>query len=492
MSNYFQKLKKALSGPHVWILLAGLIVCAIFEYPDQILHVKSVSLLAFIGLSHYSMERAMLLAPVIYAGMVLGMRAGITTLVLSMSVILPRLLITADYRAEGILETVGIIILGVLANLFFQGKRKEKELHRQLMTRLEETEQGMSASEQKYRYLFENASDAIWVQDVNGMFLDGNRAFEGLSGFAVDELKGIHLGKFLRGDSLVLARNVRNKLISGQQFEQPYEQQFFVKNGSIKIVMMSTTAVMSRGMIQGFEHVARDITAEKQQQENVQAYIQQITMAQEEERKRISRDLHDDVSPDILILIQKLDNLAGTPRLKVTTVKEKLQELRGQAVVALEALRATAQGLRPRILDDLGLVAALEWIGEELEKDQKIKVAVETSGLERPLTPEARIVLFRIAQEALNNIRKHSHAAMVNIRLKGVADSVRMTISDNGQGFEVPDRAEEMVSAGRLGLMGMYERARLLDGNLEIKSTPGRGTELTVTLPGAWLQKTPA
>jgi PAS domain S-box-containing protein len=317
------------------------------------------------------------------------------------------------------------------------------------------------------------------------MFLDGNRAFETLSGFTADELKGVHLGKFLSGESLALAHGVRKKLVSGQEIDQPYEQQFFIKDGTIKIVMMSTTAIRSRGMIQGFEHVARDITQEKQQRENVQSYIQQITMVQEEERKRISRDLHDDVSPDIIILIQKLDNLAATSRLKLATVKERLQDLRAQAVTALEALRATAQGLRPRIIDDLGLVAAVEWVAEELEKDQKIKVAVEAKGMERPLSPEARIVLFRIAQEALNNVRKHSHATYVNIKIQGTEDAIIMTVSDNGQGFEVPDRAEEMVSDGRLGLMGMHERARLLDGNLEIKSVPGHGTELTVTLPGA-------
>ena len=164
---------------------------------------------------------------------------------------------------------------------------------------------------------------------------------------------------------------MRSHLVSGEEFERPYEQQFFVKDGSIKTVKMSTAAVIVGGQIQGFEHVARDVTQEKQQRENVQAYIQQITRAQEEERKRIARDLHDDVSPDILILIQKMDNLAATQRLKLATVKDKLQELRSQAVLALEALRATAQGLRPRIIDDLGLVAALEWIAEELEKDQR-------------------------------------------------------------------------------------------------------------------------
>ncbi len=240
---------------------------------------------------------------------------------------------------------------------------------------------------------------------------------------------------------------------------------------------------MVGGQIQGFEHVARDVTQEKQQQENVQSYIQQITRAQEEERKRISRDLHDDVSPDIIILIQKMDNLAATQRLKLATVKEKLQDLRSQAVEALEALRATAQGLRPRIIDDLGLVAALEWIAEELEKDHEIQTKVEARGMKQALSPETQIVLFRIAQEALNNIRKHAKASLVTIRLEGSDNDISMTVTDNGEGFEVPVRAEDMVSAGRLGLMGMYERARLLNGNLQIKSAPGQGTELTVRLP---------
>jgi signal transduction histidine kinase len=229
--------------------------------------------------------------------------------------------------------------------------------------------------------------------------------------------------------------------------------------------------------------VARDVTAEKQQQENVRVYIQQITRAQEEERKRIARDLHDDVSPDIIILTQKLDKLTSSPRLKSADLKEYLAGLRAQAVKALESLRATAQGLRPRIIDDLGLVAALDWIGEELEKDQKIQVRVEATGIDRELSPETQIVLFRIAQEALNNIRKHARASKVDIRIKGVSDRITMTVTDDGQGFKVPERFEDMVSGGRLGLMGMYERSRLLNGSLRIKSTPGKGTELAVTLP---------
>jgi len=246
---------------------------------------------------------------------------------------------------------------------------------------------------------------------------------------------------------------------------------------------MSTNAVMSGDEITGFEHVARDVTQEKQAQENVRAYIQQITRAQEEERKRISRDLHDDVSPDLIILIQKLDKLASTQHLKLATVKDNLEDIRGQAVKALEGLRATAQGLRPRIIDDLGMVAALEWIAEELERDQHIRTKVETKNMERALPPETQILLFRIAQEALNNIRKYAKAFNVTIRVEGGEKNVKMTVTDDGQGFEAPGKIEGMVSAGRLGLMGMHERAMLLNGILQIKSAPGKGTEITVTLP---------
>jgi PAS domain S-box-containing protein len=348
---------------------------------------------------------------------------------------------------------------------------------------MDTSEQNPNISEQMYRHLFESASDAIWIQDVNGCFENGNKGWEKLTGFTVAEVRGVHLGKFLSPEALALAREVRRKLVQGIEFEQPYEQQVIIKNGRTKILKMSTNAIIAGGKITGFEHVARDMTQEKQQQENVRAYIQQITRAQEEERLRISRDLHDDVSPDLIILIQKLDNLTSGQRLKLSTVKESLEDIRAQAEKALESLRATAQGLRPRVIDDLGLIAALEWIAEELEKDQDIQTRVETAGMERALPPETQILLFRIAQEALTNIRKHAHASRVTIHLEGGEKDVVMTVTDNGRGFEVTGKMERMVSAGRLGLMGMRERARLLNGTLQIKSEPGKGTEITVTMP---------
>ncbi len=429
------------------------------------------------------MERVLFLVPIIYAGYIFGLRIGLATLGLSLAVFIPRIVILSEYKSDAILESVVVVIVGLLVNLWIEAYQKRGVQSQQLITKLEESERRMSVSEQKYRYLFEHASDAIWVQDVNGFFVDGNRAWEKMTGFTREELRGIHLARFLSEDSLTLAREVRTKLINGEEFGQPYEQHFFIKGGAIRTVKMSTNAVLSGGRITGFEHVARDVTQEKLQEENVRAYLQQITRAQEEERKRIARDLHDDVSPDIIILIQKLDNLISAPRLKLAILRDNLEEVREQAVKALESLRATAQGLRPRIIDDLGLVAALEWIAEGLEREHKIQVRVETRNIKTAPSPETQILLFRIAQEALNNIRKHARASKVTIKLESKDNSIRMTVTDDGQGFEAPERIEGMVSAGRLGLMGMHERARLLNGTLQIKSAPGKGTELTVDIP---------
>ncbi len=486
MAIFFRILKRApvyFSNPHLWVVVAMFAIGIILQYPQQVLGIESSSLFSPLGLTRHTMERILFLVPVSYAGLFLGLRAGLASLAAMLAIFLPRVFLFSEYRSDALLESAVVFVLGLLINLWLESRRKERRLHRQLVARLEESERGMSISEQKYRYLFENASDAIWVQDVNGLFVDGNRAFERMTGFKREELKGVQLARFLSDSSLALAREVRDKLVNGEEFDQPYEQQFSIKDGTVKTVKMSTNAIVAGGRISGFEHVARDVTLEKQQQENVRVYIQQITRAQEEERKRVARDLHDDVSPDIIILTQKLDKLMSSPRLRSADLKDHLAELRDQAVKALEALRATAQGLRPRILDDLGLVAALEWIAEELEKDQRIQVLVEAAGIDRELSPETQIVLFRIAQEALNNIRKHARASKVTIGIKGEVDGITMTVTDDGQGFIVPERFVDIVTAGRLGLMGMYERARLLNGSLRIKSAPGKGTELSVRLP---------
>ncbi|NLE08300.1 MAG: PAS domain S-box protein [Dehalococcoidales bacterium] len=234
------------------------------------------------------------------------------------------------------------------------------------------------------------------------------------------------------------------------------------------------------GMTVSAIEIVQDITGQKRLEENIRFYSQAIMKAQEDERKRIARELHDDSSSSMLYLIQRLDALeTACPE---SNLKQDLENLRVQAVDALDSLRRCAQELRPRILDDLGLVAAIEWIAEDMEKSHGIETDVKTNGQERTLPQEHQLMLFRITQEALSNIRRHAKATKVRVTID-FGKEVSVTVTDNGKGFDLPERIENLASQGHLGIMGMSERVQLMHGNLDIQSKPGKGTKLTITVP---------
>jgi len=182
---------------------------------------------------------------------------------------------------------------------------------------------------------------------------------------------------------------------------------------------------------------------------------------------------------------QGLDLLSSTKRPKLSNpqLKRYLEKLRNQAVDALEAVRRCAHDLRPRIIDDLGLVAALEWLTDDLAEHREIYAHAEITGEERVLPAEVQLLLFRIAQEALNNVRKHAQASSAILKLEFSDDNLTLMVSDNGRGFEVPKMIGDLAGLGKLGLAGMQERARLISGRLEIESERGKGTVVTVKVP---------
>ena len=231
------------------------------------------------------------------------------------------------------------------------------------------------------------------------------------------------------------------------------------------------------------EQIASDAEKEKQMRESLTFYLQQVTRAQEEERRRIARELHDETAQDLVALSRRLDILvAGGKGLSSQDVV-LLEELRQQADKALEGVRRFSQDLRPSILDDLGLVPALEWLAADLEQHFGINIEVQVTGLVNRFAPEVELVLFRIAQEALRNVWKHSEASEARVVLEYGDDGTLLTINDNGKGFELPERVADLAPLGKLGLVGMQERVRLLGGSLEMLSEPGRGTSIKVVLP---------
>ena len=352
------------------------------------------------------------------------------------------------------------------------------------ITERKSAEDALHESEKSYRALFEGAYDAIWVHDLDGNIQTANKAAAELSGYPREELLGINVRSFLSDKSLELAREVSRKLTEHQHIDLPYELRLIRKDGAEAICMVTTNLITRDGEPQGFHNIARDVTQEKRMQENLRYYLQQITRAQEEERKRIARELHDDTAQVLGSLSRQLDNFIRKKYGFAPNEVLFLKDLQAQLNRGMQGVHRLVQDLRPSLLDDLGLMSALRSLVKGVQEYEGIGMNLKVLGGERRFSPEVELLLFRIAQEALNNIRRHAQASEAQVAIDFAEDRVKLMISDNGRGFELSGRVDDLPRSGKLGLAGMQERARLLGGTFEVKSTPGKGTTLIVEVPG--------
>jgi len=336
---------------------------------------------------------------------------------------------------------------------------------------------------QDYEELFTNASDAIWVHSLDGVITLVNKACEKLTGYPVSQLPGKNVRECLTPETLYIARQAKDKLLRGEMMEHRYEQRLIKKDGSEAIMQLTTRLIVSDGKPQAFHNMARDITEERRLQHNLEFYLRQVLQAQEEERKRLARELHDDASQQILLLTHGVDNIANkVERYSPQQLKNELGRLYELSQQTYQNIKHYAQALRPSILDDLGLVAAIKWLAEEIHKLSGIEIEVNTGTIPL-LSPETELALFRIVQEALNNVHRHSGASEASVTVERQGDEIIVTISDDGRGFEPPRQLSEFATQGKLGLTGMAERVQLVGGKLEVGSSRGWGTTVMVRVP---------
>ncbi len=205
--------------------------------------------------------------------------------------------------------------------------------------------------------------------------------------------------------------------------------------------------------------------------------------AQEEERKRIARSLHDDTGQALSMLIIHLEQLQDRLPTDAAEIRKKLDASHQIATLALAELRNIVYGLRPTILDDLGLIPAIRWYARSHLEEAGIRLefCIPENGLSLP--PQLNSTLFRIAQEGINNVLRHSQAKSVRISLSDQDNEICLHIEDDGRGFDLIKTSEQALRLQRLGLLGIQERADLVGGKVTVDSLPGQGTSLQVNLP---------
>ncbi len=228
---------------------------------------------------------------------------------------------------------------------------------------------------------------------------------------------------------------------------------------------------------------ARLYEALQREQRACEGLLAKVISAQEEERKRIARELHDETSQSLNALILSLDRAEAALRANRGRAEQHVSAGKGIAEGVLGNVHRLVSDLRPSLLDDLGLVPAISWYGEERLKPLGVSLSVQCHGAETRLPAAVETALFRIAQEAMTNIARHANASEVRVTLDISGERVRLAVEDNGRGFDVASVAAVKRSGRGLGLRGMQERAAILGGECHIQSSAAEGTRITVEAP---------
>lgn len=331
-----------------------------------------------------------------------------------------------------------------------------------------------------------SSEDAIISKSLDGNITTWNKAAEKLFGYSSNEAIGKHVSMLIPSDRLNEEPEISEKIKRGESVEH-FETERVKKDGSRIFVSLTESPIKNiYGIIIGASKIARDITERKEAEEKLQtsykklrelaSHLQNI---REEERIQIARDIHDELGQQLTGLKMDFSWLIKKIAVEDNTIQEKIHEMTSLIDETIVSVRRISANLRPNILDDLGLVTALQWHSAEIEKrfDIKINFVSEFDVVEVPVATATG--LFRIYQEALTNAVRHANARNVNSTLQMANNRIILQIQDDGKGMDINNDLKKKS----FGLLGIKERAFIMGGEYELKSEPGKGTHLLVSVP---------
>ena len=338
---------------------------------------------------------------------------------------------------------------------------------------------------ERYRGIFENASEAIWVEDLERNILAANEATVKLSGYFKEELFEMKSHNLFSNYGTPLTGKEKRGMLNGRHFGESYDRRLRRKDGIEILVSLTSSTIMGDSEPVGYQYIARDVTMERRREENLRFYVQQVTKAQEDERKRIARELHDETAQQLIALSHQIEDFAENNMRLLPADMQLFSNWQSQLKDTVQGVRRFTRDLRPAILDDLGLIPAIEWLIADLKESDDINTNLKIVGDERRFSPEVELLLFRIVQEALSNVRRHSGATSVDVAIYFTDSSTRLVIEDNGKGFQLPKVLGDLSHEGKLGLIGIEERVHLLGGIIKVKSKSDKGTSVNIAIPAS-------
>ncbi len=474
------RLINLIKRPGFWVIVGTFVLITIPHYEESLQHPAFLTnLFTNFGLTRHSFEGILYLAPIIWGSSLFGRRGGIVISFVAVTLMLPYVIFLSSSPLDDVFEITAVFIMGNIMAITIGAVHKERARRIQLET----TQEQLKASEERYRGLFENALDAIWIHDFEGNILTANESASRLSGYTRKELGKMNIRDFLSAESLKLAHEIRHKLQTPGSVEQPYEQKLIRKDKGEATIQLVTSLVYSRGEPVAFQHIARDVTEQKKLQENLRFYSQQVTRILENERERTRREVYDEVIQLLTVHARHLEILANSDEGISENNRNLINDLLKQTDNLVRKLRSLGSDLRPPELDLLGLLPALKSLSAKVAERSGILTKVRVIGAERRLPAETELALFRITEEALKNAWRHSGAPEVDIIVEFGEQITGVTISDNGKGSNLPRTISDLVREGKLGLADMQERALLVGATLTIQSQPNKGTSITLKMP---------
>jgi PAS domain S-box-containing protein len=401
------------------------------------------------------------------------------------------------YLAQDIPFVKGLIYwtIGVLgaAAIVEVGFRVVESLHRSFQREITERQRAEETLRERTQLLertFVSLREAVFIVDAGSeKITDCNPAALEMFGYSRQEMLG-QSTTLLHVDERTLEtfREHLHSSIEGKGFLFLSDFRMKRKDGTVFPTEHNVTPLEDKdGTHTGWVNVVRDITEHKQAEQALEAHTEQLRIlaarlaeVEEAERQRIARELHDQVGQNLTALGINLNIVRSQVSEQAADLaRSRLDDSLALVAETTERIRHVMADLRPPVLDDYGLVAALRWYGEQLAQRAGVAVVVRDEELAPRLNAQAESALFRIAQEALTNVVKHAQATQVTVAVEEDGRTVRLVVADDGMGFEVPRATGPGERAG-WGLFTMAERAEGVGGHFHVESRPGQGTLVVV------------